>query len=225
MHAAGRLLREYASLVGDTRLGLLVPHPYLSQAAHLFQDTHVVVGAQSVSGHAQGAHTGQVSVGMLQELGVGTVMIGHSEVRQQGGDFKAALALAQAAGLRVIYCIGEDISAYESGKRDDVLSAQLADLTTLDQVMVAYEPVWSIGTGVVASVDDINAAVSMIRQWLLENIPGNSGEATVLYGGSINENNCEAVADADINGFLMGGASLKPKVMLEVVKLCKQRSY
>jgi triosephosphate isomerase (TIM) len=222
MHAVGAVLADYAKIVGDTPLGLLVPYPYLSQAREMFAQTNVTIGAQSVSAYEKGAYSSQVSVAMLKDLGISCVMIGHSEVRALGVDVKSQLELAYQEGLEIIYCVGEDLKAYDAGERDGVLAKQLAALDGIKGVTIAYEPIWSIGTGQVASPEDIRDAVTMIKKWVGGNIAGNEDEIQVLYGGSINNNNCfEVYALENVDGFLIGGVSLKPELMLEVIQRCR----
>ena len=221
MHAVSHVLQAYSE-IAEGGFGLLVPYPYLGMAQSLLADKGIEIGAQSVSEQPQGAYTSQVSAEMLSEIGISCVMVGHSEVRALGVDVSKQLAQVYDQGFKIIYCVGEDSDAYEAGRRDDVLIEQLNALPGLDNVTVAYEPVWSIGTGRVASIDDINQAVDVIRGHLAESFPSISGDIDVLYGGSINKNNClEVFKQTRINGFLIGGASLKPEIMLEVIRLCK----
>lgn len=221
MHAVGELLVEYAK-VKDKHFGLLVPHPYLVGARKLFADSGIWIGAQSMSAWESGAHTGCVSGEMLKELGIGTVMIGHSEVRAMGEGVAEQLQIANHLGMNVIYCVGEDLLSYEKNTRDELLQRQLSVLPPIANLVVAYEPVWSIGTGKIPSYQDINDAVSFIKQWLSVNMTGNSGGSKVLYGGSINNRNCEEVrSQTDVDGFLIGGAALDPETMLEVIERCK----
>lgn len=226
MHPASKLLLSYHQMLASEGeavfrdFGLVVPYPYLHQAKELFA-SKISVAAQSISEHQSGAYSSQVSGEILQDLDVGTVMIGHSEVRKLGVDVRAQLAIAQSLGMKVVYCIGEDASAYQSGERDTLLAEQLSALSTLDNVIIAYEPIWSIGTGVVASVSDINAAFSVINSYLASRFPSNSSNIQVLYGGSINNNNClEIFTKTEVSGFLVGGVSLHPEKILEVIRLC-----
>jgi len=222
MHVVGDILLRYQALFQHESVGLFMPYPYLDRARILFQDRNIIVGAQSVSGKAKGAFTSQVSCDILADIGVDCVLIGHSEVRSIDAYTKEQLLLAYQKGFKIIYCIGEDKNAYESSQRESVLVGQLDDLPGIENVTIAYEPVWSIGTGIVASHNDINSAVSLIRSRVRESFPGVGDGISVLYGGSINHNNCLKVFEAtNVDGFLIGGTSLEPEKILEVVKLCK----
>jgi triosephosphate isomerase len=221
MHKAGHILKKYLELGAEKNFGLFVPYPYLVMAREDMPE-NIIIGAQSVASELAGAYTSQVSVDMLLDLGIDTVMIGHSEVRAIDSDVSDKLKLAYEQGLKIIYCIGEDREAYASLRTAKVLTEQLKALPGIESVTIAYEPIWSIGTGLVASCDDINAAVSLIREVVAQSFPGVSDEIAVLYGGSINNNNClEVFNKTNVNGFLIGGASLEPEKMLEVIRLCK----
>lgn len=226
MHPVTEVLSGYQALMATEEqevfdhFGLVVPYPYLQQALQLF-DGRISVAAQSLSEHERGAFSSQVSGEILQDVGVQTVMIGHSEVRQLGANVGAQLKVAQSLGMHVIYCIGEGLEAYESGRKEQVIAEQLSALESLECVTIAYEPIWSIGTGKAASVSDINEALLMVRACLDGSFSGNLLETPVLYGGSINHNNClEIFTQTEVSGFLVGGVSLKPKQILEVIKLC-----
>lgn len=220
MHAVGDILKAYQSNIVDEEFGLLVPYPYLSLAKERLKESPVWVGAQNVSPHQQGAYTGQVSAKMLTELEIDTVMIGHSEAR--GADVALQLQRAQEEKLNIIYCVGEDLFAYENNQREQILIEQLSVLDKVDNLMIAYEPVWSIGTGVLPEYKEIKETVKMIGEWLLANKTSNLGSIPLLYGGSINNKNCEEVlSQTEVDGFLVGGASLKPEILLEVVKRCR----
>ncbi len=220
MHPVKEVLDSYNSLLQGQKFGLIVPYPYLHYAQSLLGPA-VTIAAQSLSEHDTGAYSSQVSGEILQDVGINTVMIGHSEVRRLGIDVAAQLKIAQSLGISIIYCIGEDLQSYESGLKNSVLEDQLSLLKNMHQVTIAYEPIWSIGTGKTASLSDINEALSLIRYWLSRYFPGNSDKTQVLYGGSINHNNClEILTKTDLDGFLVGGVSLKPEKMLEVIRLC-----
>ncbi len=226
MHPVSEVLSAYQALIAADKdgmfdhFGLVVPYPYLQQASELFNGS-IGIAAQSISEHESGAFSSQVSGEILQDIGLQTVMIGHSEVRQLGVNVGAQLKVAQKLGMHVIYCIGEGVEAYESGRKEQVITEQLSVLESLDRVTIAYEPIWSIGTGNAASVSDINEALLMVRACLDRSFSGNFPETPVLYGGSINHNNClEVFTQTEVNGFLVGGVSLKPKQILEVIRLC-----
>lgn len=221
MNAVRSVLEAYRDQVSDQSFGLLVPYPYLGWAQDLLKDTSVWIGAQGLSEHAQGAYTSQVSGAMLKEIGVHQVLVGHQEVRALGVDAKAQFHQARLQGLKIIYCVGE--SAEEHARGDfSQLEAQLEVIDHGEDLIVAYEPIWSIGTGQVPEYSEIQAALNTIRAHLKSNIAGNIDSIQILYGGSIDNKNCEAVmSHTDVDGFLIGGASLKPEQMLEVVERCK----
>lgn len=187
------------------------------------QGTHVKVAAQNVYFQKPGAWTGEMSVEQLQDCGLQTVIVGHSERRRIMGESneesakKAARALQM--GMRVVFCIGETLQEREAGKVDEVNFAQLEALRQLIKeaewkgVVVAYEPVWSIGTGVVATPEQAQAVHAALRKWLREHVSAAVADATrIQYGGSVNAANCGQLAQCpDIDGFLVGGASLKPE--------------
>lgn len=220
MHAVSSILKQYQTM-SDRSFGLMVPYPYLYQACEMFSGTQVVIGAQHVSGYASGAYTGRVSCEMLVDVGVSRVLIGHGETKSLGEVCAKQLEQAKQAGLSVVLCVGEDLMSYQQGRRFEVLRAQLSVIADLASVVIAYEPLWSIGTGVVPSVEEIESVVCWIREHL-ESRAGNCGKVRVLYGGSINQNNCfEIYQHTSLDGFLVGGVSLKPEVMMEVIEQCQ----
>lgn len=222
MNVSGSLLQAYRDQLSQEKIGLFVSYPYLSVAEELFADTNIWVGAQSISPHEKGAYTGQVSGEILADIGVRHVLVGHSEVRAQGVDVSMCLKRAHENGLNVVYCIGEDLQAYQSGSREGVLVEQLKAVEKWDNITIAYEPVWSIGTGKVASCEDVRLALQVIRHYIKTESAGNSEGINIVYGGSVNNNNClELLRGTDVNGFLIGGAALSIDKILEVVRLCK----
>lgn len=185
------------------------------------------IAAQNCWTGKGGAFTGEVSAEMLVDMGIPWVILGHSERRslcQEGNDVvgtKVAYALSQ--GLKVIACIGETLEQRESGEMFSVLDKQLEPIVQAvddwTKVVIAYEPVWAIGTGVVATPDQAQEAHAFVRSWLTEKIGKETAESVrILYGGSVNDANCEELAkQEDVDGFLVGGASLKGE---SFVKIC-----
>lgn len=183
----------------------------------LRSDFHVA--AQNCWVRKGGAFTGEVSSEMLVNLGINWVILGHSERRallNETNDFvadKVAYALSQ--GLKVIACVGETLEQREAGSTMEVVAAQtkaIADrISNWDNVVVAYEPVWAIGTGKVATPAQAQEVHSELRKWLKDNVSAEVAESTrIIYGGSVNGANCkELAAKPDVDGFLVGGASLK----------------
>jgi triosephosphate isomerase (TIM) len=168
---------------------------------------------------------------MLKDMGISWVILGHSERRSLFGEHNdvvgAKLAHALAAGLSVIACVGETLEQRNSGKMYEILDAQLtalvSNIKSWQPVVIAYEPVWAIGTGVVASPAQAQEVHSYIRRWLAKKVSPNVATTTrIIYGGSVTDANCAELAQqADINGFLVGGASLKAT---SFVSICNARS-
>ncbi|WP_206484181.1 triose-phosphate isomerase [Thalassotalea sp. G2M2-11] len=198
--------------------------PFLTAFTYAAQDenlqSRIQLGAQNVSEHQSGAYTGEVSTQMLKESGVNYVIIGHSERRSYYNETSTLVAqkvaVALEADLTPIICIGESESERESGQTNQVLSAQLQPVIDeigiekfLD-VVIAYEPVWAIGTGKTASPEMAQETHQFIREFLAMKQTDVANKVPLLYGGSMNAANCEQLlAQADIDGGLIGGASLK----------------
>jgi len=180
------------------------PYVSLATAVQVLAGTEIAVAAQSVHWEAEGAFTGEVSAPMLQELGVYGAIVGHSERRQYFGETDETVAMraraALAAGLFVIACVGETEDERETGATEDVLRRQVSVLEADDNLVLAYEPVWAIGTGKTATPELAQEAHAFIKSLL---------DVPVLYGGSVKpENAAELLGQADVDGALVGGASL-----------------
>ena len=192
-----------------------VPFPYLAQAAERLRGSRIAWGAQNVSEHAQGAYTGEVSAAMLAEFGCRYVIVGHSERRQLYGetDAQAAakFAAVKAAGMTPILCVGETLQERDGGKTEDVVGRQLGAVDFKGGVL-AYEPVWAIGTGRNATPEQVQAVHAFLRKRVGPDTP-------ILYGGSVKPQNAAAIfAMPDVDGGLIGGASLVAKDFLDIVK-------
>jgi triosephosphate isomerase len=196
-----------------------VPFPYLAQAAARLKGTAVLLGAQNVSEHASGAHTGEVSAGMLAEFGCRYVLVGHSERRQIYAETDAQVAAkfvaAQAAGLAPILCVGETLQERESGSTEATVSRQLdaviakAGVEALAKAVLAYEPVWAIGTGKTATPEQAQQAHAFLRNRVAASSATVAGGLCMLYGGSVKSSNAAAIfGQPDVDGGLIGGASL-----------------
>lgn len=197
------------------------PFPLIQPLQQALADTpQLQVGAQSVSQYESGAYTGEVSAEMLAEQGVSHVLVGHSERRLYFGetnDIVAEKALrAQAHGLVPIVCIGESLAERESDQTFAVLSAQIQALAELSVqlheglLLLAYEPVWAIGTGLAASPEDITQVHAHIHHYLADLTDASDSKVSILYGGSVNASNLAAILAAPhVAGALIGGASLK----------------
>ncbi len=194
------------------------PFPYLQQAGDILSGSGVMLGAQDVSAYQEGAYTGEVSGRMLVDLGCGYAIVGHSERRSLFGETDSRVAskvgAALAAGLTPIVCVGESRSQRELGGAEQIVAAQLEsivaaiDIKLLDRLVVAYEPVWAIGTGLTATPEQAQSMHVFIRQ-CLGRAGVDSGGVRILYGGSVNAGNAvQLFNEKDIDGALVGGASL-----------------
>lgn len=206
-----------------------VPFPFLGQAQGLLRGSAVSWGAQDVSEHAKGAFTGEVSAAMLKEFGCRYVLVGHSERRAMHGEDSRLVArkvkAAQSVGLTPILCVGETLAQREGGITDAVVTEQLVaviedlGVAALSTVVVAYEPVWAIGTGKTASPDQAQAVHAMIRSQIATRDVVVAAGMKILYGGSVKAGNAaELFAMPDIDGGLVGGASLDAKEFLGICR-------
>jgi len=192
------------SLPDEVDVAIFPAFTSLAAAVQALADTEIAVGAQNVHWEEAGAFTGEVSAVMLRELGVYAAIVGHSERRQYFGEPDESVsrraAAALQAGLSVIACVGELEAEREAGETEDVLRRQVLALPEDEDLVVAYEPVWAIGTGKTATPDQVREAHAFIKGLL---------DAQVLYGGSVSpENAAELLAQEGVDGALVGGASL-----------------
>jgi triosephosphate isomerase len=200
-------------------VAVCVPFPYLAEAAVALAATDLRWGAQDCSAHQQGAYTGEVSAAMLHEFGCRYVIVGHSERRAYHGESDQLVAdkakAALARGVTPIVCVGETLAQRDAGETDDVVKRQLAAVIhTLahcaGEIVVAYEPVWAIGTGRTATPEQAQAVHALLRAQLRAATGAHADEMKILYGGSVKPDNArELFAQPDIDGGLIGGASLK----------------
>lgn len=211
-------------------IAVCVPGPYLAQVQLLKSKypglSGVEVGGQNVSAHAQGAFTGETSAAMLKEFGCRFAIVGHSERRQHQGETDALVAdktkAVLAAGITPIVCVGETLAEREAGRTGDVVKRQLAAVIhanghCISEIVVAYEPVWAIGTGKTASPQEAQAVHALLRAQLKAAI-AHSERIKILYGGSMNAANAASLlAQPDIDGGLIGGASLKAADFLKII--------
>ena len=215
-----------AGLAGAScQMAICVPAVYLSQVAQLVQNSDIGLGAQDVSAYDAGAYTGEISAAMLRECGVRYVIVGHSERRQYHGETDATVAVktqkALAAGVTPIVCVGETLAEREAGKTEEVVKRQLAAVIhtnghCISEIVVAYEPVWAIGTGKTATPAQAQEVHAVLRAQLLAATP-HADRMHILYGGSMNASNAaELLAQKDIDGGLVGGASLKAPDFLTI---------
>jgi triosephosphate isomerase (TIM) len=197
------------SSLSGAECAVCVPFPYLAQAAERLRETALSWGAQDVSEHLDGAYTGEVSVAMLKDFGCRYVLVGHSErrllYRESDGQAAAKFVAAVTHGLTPIFCVGETLEERDAGRTEEVVARQLDAVVNKDefsQAVLAYEPVWAIGTGRTATPEQAQAVHAFLRR----KVPF---ETRILYGGSVKPQNAQAIfAMPDIDGGLIGGASL-----------------
>jgi triosephosphate isomerase len=218
------LLDAVVAGVRSVECVVCVPFPYLAQAAERLRGTQVAWGAQNLSEHASGAHTGEVSAAMLAEFGCRYVLVGHSERRQLYGetDAQAAakFAAAQGAGLKPIFCVGETLEQRDAGRTEAVVARQLDAVLgkrALGDAVLAYEPVWAIGTGRTATPEQAQAVHAFLRQRV-------GAAVRILYGGSVKAQNAAAIfAMPDVDGGLIGGASLVAQDFLAICAAAQRK--
>lgn len=233
---AQKLVSEIAHIYEDEYMGEAevifgVPFPYLHAVHHLIKGKKgISLAAQNMHQADGGAYTGETSAQMLKEVGVSHVILGHSERRQYFGENEALLAAktdkALENGLEVIFCIGESLEERESGKTLDVVKHQLTGgcfhLSPEDfgKLTIAYEPVWAIGTGKTASPEQAQEVHAYIRQLIADNYSQEvADDCSILYGGSVKPTNAQDLfAQADLDGGLVGGASLKTRDFVDIIK-------
>ncbi len=203
--------------------------PYLAQLQARLQGSALDWGAQDCSAHEAGAYTGEVSAPMLREFGCRYVLVGHSERRQYHGESDDLVATkaqrALAAGITPIVCVGETLADHNAGRTDFVVKRQLSAVIhavghCASEIIVAYEPVWAIGTGQTATPEQAQAVHAVLRAQLRA-ASARSQRNRILYGGSMNAGNAaELLAQPDIDGGLIGGASLKAADFLSIIASC-----
>ena len=233
MYGLGSEAAALASLIKAGAAGLaceLLVCPPFTQIAHvaaLLTGTAIGVGGQDCHAAANGAHTGDIAAPMLKDAGAGWVILGHSERRQNHGEtdamVHAKVLAAVAAGLIPIVCVGETEPERMAGRQNDVVGAQLAgSLPDGFAGVVAYEPVWAIGTGKTATEDDVAAMHGFIRQSLRRQLGDAGGGMRILYGGSVRPANAVSLlAVAEVGGALIGGASLKAEDFLAIARAAR----
>jgi len=208
-------------------LAVFPPFPYLALAQSRLAGSAIAWGAQTLNPVAQGAHTGEVSAPMLLDMGCRFVLVGHSERRSLYGesdaDVAARFAAALEAGLEPVLCVGETLQEREQGRTEEVVERQLqavlecCGVEGFRQAVVAYEPVWAIGTGMTATPDQAQAVHAFIRDKFASRDDIIAGQLRILYGGSVNGSNAaDLFAREDIDGGLVGGASLKAEDFLAI---------
>ncbi len=229
---ASAMIKEMIPLVADADCDVVICAPYVSLFAALeaAKGSNIKIGAENVHWASKGAFTGEVSADMLKEVGVEYVIIGHSERRQYFGETDATVRMrvraAVDAGLKVILCVGETLSQRKDGSTFEVVRHQTAtallgiNVEELKNIIIAYEPVWAIGTGETATADQANEVNHYIREVLADLYGKTAADGvTIQYGGSMKADNAEELlAQYDVDGGLIGGASLKPADFAVIVK-------
>lgn len=227
----GLLAELLAGLTDSARTDVIVcpPYAYLDMVGRRLEGSAVKLGAQSVSEHASGAYTGEIAPAMLCDLGCTYTIVGHSERRTLYGEANATVAdkfeAVRAAGLIPILCVGETLDERDGGMTREVIAKQLDSVLTqeggagLRGALVAYEPVWAIGTGKTATPDQAQEIHQFIRSRVAEQQPEVASELPILYGGSVKPSNAaELFGMADIDGGLIGGASLNAEDFLQICR-------
>jgi triosephosphate isomerase len=236
LQEANVLASEIMSMVadeakGDVRVIFCVPFPYLLPIKNqLGNNNRISVAAQNCSEHESGAYTGEVSASMLKSMDIPYVILGHSERRQYFGEDGKLLAkkidVALKNGLSPIFCCGEPLEIREKGTHEQLVKQQVEEslfhlsAESLQKIVIAYEPVWAIGTGKTATSQQAQDMHAVIRKHLSSKYGQPIADSiSILYGGSVNAANAkELFANADVDGGLVGGASLKSREFTEIIK-------
>ena len=226
---ANGLVRELKE-VKEVDIAICPPFTALSEVSKAVIDSNIRLGAQNMSQKGYGAHTGEIAAGMLKEFSTKYVILGHSERREyqrESDELIAAKAkAAHEAGLKPIVCVGEQLEERESGNTENVVGTQvrgsLAGLTTEEMLgtVIAYEPVWAIGTGKTATAEQAQEVHAFIRNLLADLFDADTAKAVrIQYGGSVKPDNArELMSQPDVDGALVGGASLDVRVFSELIK-------
>lgn len=233
MNGSRRLTAELLDSISDRidakiagEVAVCIPNVFISLAAEVVKSTDLTVGAQTVSEFEAGAYTGETSASMLADIGCRWVLIGHSERRTLYNETNEALVLkvlaAQKTGITPIFCVGESEADYKEGHTFKVIESQMSALLTngmvnLDNLVLAYEPVWAIGTGLTATPQEAQEVHAFIRDLLREKSVELADEVRIIYGGSVKPANAEELfIQHDIDGGLIGGASLDANAFISI---------
>ena len=232
MNGTGADLAELQELVRavaapDCEVLLCPPAPLIHRAAQICSGSHIAIGGQDCHAETSGAHTGDISAAMLADAGATAVIVGHSERRQDHGetndDVRAKAGTAMKTGLATILCLGETLTQRKAANTLDIIAGQLSgstpDAATGENLVIAYEPIWAIGTGMVPSPDQIGEVLDFIRARLERRFGAGVGRSVrLLYGGSVKASNAaEIFAVSNVDGALVGGASLTAADFLPIV--------
>lgn len=226
---AKNIVANRKEVSSDVKFIVCPPFTHLSLVADALKGSDVALGAQNCAAEAKGAYTGEIAADMIAALGCKYVILGHSERRQYYGETSATLnkkmTMAYANNLIPIYCVGENLTEREAGKHFDVVKAQIEEVVfnlTPEQfknLVIAYEPVWAIGTGKTATADQAQEIHAYIRKVLASKFGAAAEDTAILYGGSCKPSNAEEIfAKKDVDGGLIGGAALKAEDFLAIGK-------
>ena len=224
-------IEEFAPMVKNAKheVVLCVPYTDLFYALLNVQGTNIKIGAQNMHWEEKGAYTGEISGSMLKSIGVEYVIIGHSERRQYFAEtdetVNKKIKSALAVNLKPIVCVGETLEQREAGITEQIITAQVEKAfdgiaaTDLEKIIIAYEPIWAIGTGKTATKEDANTTIMQIRKKIAEMYGQNEADGVIIqYGGSVKSSNAKELFEmSDIDGGLVGGASLKAEEFSKIV--------
>jgi triosephosphate isomerase len=227
--ALARAVRDGVGSTSVADIALCPPFVFLADLQAVFQGTEIGLGVQNVADQAEGAYTGEISPAMASEFGCRYAIVGHSERRSHYGESDTLVAerfaCAQSTDLIPILCVGETLDERDAGHTESVVQRQLdavverVGVSALNQSVVAYEPVWAIGTGRTATPDQAQAMHAFIRGYVRDRQADVAESLQILYGGSVKGNNAETLfAEPDIDGGLIGGASLKAEEFLTICR-------
>lgn len=227
---AGALAKAVPAKLAHVDVAVCPPFPYLSAVGAAVSGSGVELGAQNVWFENPGAYTGEIAIDMLLDVGCRWVILGHSERRQILGETDGLISKKAVAslskGLPVVLCVGETLDQRQGGQTEKVLDSQMqgslagVDERSIGQVVIAYEPVWAIGTGVTATTEQAQSAHLHLRRWLESRYnPGIAAATRILYGGSVKAQNAQSLLEQpDVDGALVGGASLKADDFLPIIR-------
>ncbi|MFW6386698.1 MAG: triose-phosphate isomerase [Bacillota bacterium] len=222
-------LKERVEGINDVEIGVCPPAVDLPAVQEVIADSNIRLGAQNMHPAESGAYTGEIAPPMLVEIGVEYVIIGHSERREYYGetdlDVSRKVQAAFEHGLKPIVCVGETLEERKRGETLDKVTLQVKALLTglteeqAEQIVIAYEPIWAIGTGESASPEEAQEVISSIRKVIAEDYPAAAEKIRIQYGGSVKPHNIEDfIKEKDIDGALVGGASLEAESFSQIVK-------
>jgi triosephosphate isomerase len=230
--ALAKAIKEGAAGIKKTEIVLAPPFTALQSVYAAIKDSNIFLSSQNIFYEDKGAYTGEIAPGMLKDVGCTYVIIGHSERRkyfnERDEDVNMKVKKALASGLKPIVCVGETEEERVKGVTEFVVGVQvkkaLYEINSLSNIVIAYEPVWAIGTGKVATSIEAEEVHRFIRGVLSESYSGASSGVRILYGGSVTPENIGELIDMDnIDGALVGGASLKPDTFLGIIKKVSEK--